>query len=188
MGYFQVRYDSRVVNYDRRGFIRLATGQILLPPYSFFVMSGSLAPLFIMCGHTVKLKPISCLLNWMSMGDSNPRHFEFISPPPMFWSKLKIWIFWKNQNCYSIISRNPSAHTLDVVDRFVVVVLVFVADLVVVVVSASQSNFNYVLTKAAGVMKLLHFRIRVQNKMIGDLVIWTGFFIPFVLTKWLTIM
>ena len=25
MGYFQVRYDSRVVNYDRRGFIRLAT-------------------------------------------------------------------------------------------------------------------------------------------------------------------
>ena len=27
MGYFQVRYDSRVINYDRRGFIRLATGQ-----------------------------------------------------------------------------------------------------------------------------------------------------------------
>ena len=25
MGYFQVRYDSRVENYDRRGFIRLAT-------------------------------------------------------------------------------------------------------------------------------------------------------------------
>ena len=25
MGYFQVRYDSRVVNYDRRGFLRLAT-------------------------------------------------------------------------------------------------------------------------------------------------------------------
>ena len=25
MGYFQVRYNSRVVNYDRRGFIRLAT-------------------------------------------------------------------------------------------------------------------------------------------------------------------
>ena len=25
MGYFKVRYDSRVVNYDRRGFIRLAT-------------------------------------------------------------------------------------------------------------------------------------------------------------------
>ena len=24
MGYFQVRYDSRVVNYNRRGFIRLA--------------------------------------------------------------------------------------------------------------------------------------------------------------------
>ena len=26
MGYFPVRYESRVVNYDRRGFIRLATG------------------------------------------------------------------------------------------------------------------------------------------------------------------
>ena len=25
MGYFKVRYNSRVVNYDRRGFIRLAT-------------------------------------------------------------------------------------------------------------------------------------------------------------------
>ena len=25
MGYFQVRYDSRVVIYDREGFIRLAT-------------------------------------------------------------------------------------------------------------------------------------------------------------------
>ena len=27
MGYFQVRYDSRVVNYDPKLFIRLATGQ-----------------------------------------------------------------------------------------------------------------------------------------------------------------
>ena len=30
MGYFPVRYDSRVVNYDRRGFIRLATGLVVL--------------------------------------------------------------------------------------------------------------------------------------------------------------
>ena len=29
MGYFPVRYDSRVVNYDRRGFIRLATGLVV---------------------------------------------------------------------------------------------------------------------------------------------------------------
>ena len=28
MGYFPVRYDSRVVIYDRRGFIRLATGGV----------------------------------------------------------------------------------------------------------------------------------------------------------------
>ena len=26
MGYFQVRYDSRVINYERKLFIRLATG------------------------------------------------------------------------------------------------------------------------------------------------------------------
>ena len=26
MGYFQVRYDSRVISYDDRGFIRLVTG------------------------------------------------------------------------------------------------------------------------------------------------------------------
>ena len=31
MRYFQVRYDSRVVNYDRKGFIRLATALLLHP-------------------------------------------------------------------------------------------------------------------------------------------------------------
>ena len=30
MGYFQVRYNSRVINYDRRGFIRLATESYVL--------------------------------------------------------------------------------------------------------------------------------------------------------------
>ena len=30
MGYFPVRYDSRVVNYDCRGFIRLATGLVVM--------------------------------------------------------------------------------------------------------------------------------------------------------------
>ena len=30
MGYFQVRYDTRVVNYDHRGFIRLATGLVVM--------------------------------------------------------------------------------------------------------------------------------------------------------------
>ena len=34
MGYFQVRYDARVVNYDRRGFIRLATGP---QPAKYFI-------------------------------------------------------------------------------------------------------------------------------------------------------
>ena len=30
MRYFQVRYDARVINYVRRGLIRLATGVVLL--------------------------------------------------------------------------------------------------------------------------------------------------------------
>ena len=30
MGYFPVRYDSRVVNYDHRGFIRLTTGTLTI--------------------------------------------------------------------------------------------------------------------------------------------------------------
>ena len=36
MGYFQVRYNSRVINYDHRGFIRLATGFTEI----FMVMKG----------------------------------------------------------------------------------------------------------------------------------------------------
>ena len=34
MGYFQFRYGSRVVNYDRRGFIRLATGETTLKSFA----------------------------------------------------------------------------------------------------------------------------------------------------------
>ena len=30
MGYFQVRYDSRVVNYEHKLFIRLATGLVVM--------------------------------------------------------------------------------------------------------------------------------------------------------------
>ena len=37
------------------------------PSLLFFVMSWSLAPLFIICGQMVKLKPFSCLVNQMSM-------------------------------------------------------------------------------------------------------------------------
>ena len=33
MGYFPVRYDSRVVNYNHRGFIRLATGVAVMMVY-----------------------------------------------------------------------------------------------------------------------------------------------------------
>ena len=36
MGYFPVRYDSGVVNYDCRGFIRLATGLHLLDAMAIF--------------------------------------------------------------------------------------------------------------------------------------------------------
>ena len=41
MGYFQVRYDSRVVNYERRGFIRLATGIVIMGGHSCPKVVGS---------------------------------------------------------------------------------------------------------------------------------------------------
>ena len=37
MGYFQVSYDSRVVNYDRRGFIRLAT--VVFSIYNWIIIT-----------------------------------------------------------------------------------------------------------------------------------------------------
>ena len=39
MGYFQVRYDSRVVNYDHRGFIRLATGRDAVEPSASLIFN-----------------------------------------------------------------------------------------------------------------------------------------------------
>ena len=42
MGYFQVRYDSRVIIYDRRGFIRLATGGLIfLDLFDFVLLMSS---------------------------------------------------------------------------------------------------------------------------------------------------
>ena len=37
MGFFQVRYESRVVHYDLRGFIRLATGHTVCLPHARFI-------------------------------------------------------------------------------------------------------------------------------------------------------
>ena len=44
MGYYKVRYDSRVVNYARRGFIRLATGKIATVPWLCKVVCTSFFP------------------------------------------------------------------------------------------------------------------------------------------------
>ena len=48
MWYFPVRYDSRVVNYDRIGFIRLATGldQVAISYYKFGIMHSDWLKLF----------------------------------------------------------------------------------------------------------------------------------------------
>ena len=40
MGYFHVRYDSRVINYGRRGFIRLATGLLFRRGDSKYKLEG----------------------------------------------------------------------------------------------------------------------------------------------------
>ena len=40
MGYFQVRYDPRVVIYDRRGFVRLTTDGA--PTFTDILLSGQI--------------------------------------------------------------------------------------------------------------------------------------------------
>ena len=74
MGYFQVRYDSRVINYDRRGFIRLATGlqflkfgincfthYMIITTFFSFLVNSSLAKLKPSC--TVILPPTVSVLS-----------------------------------------------------------------------------------------------------------------------------
>ena len=77
MGYFQVRYNSRVVNYDRRGFIRLATGVVSLAhklnshqqeAYYHFLPIGII--LFVPKRHYTKYHLTKCrcavIMNWIS--------------------------------------------------------------------------------------------------------------------------
>ena len=51
MEYFLVRYDSRVVNYDRRGFIRLATGLVVMGDNSCSKGRGFKSRRHILDGH-----------------------------------------------------------------------------------------------------------------------------------------
>ena len=44
MGYFQVRYNSRVINYEHKMFIRLATGLLISPlPFNQFTLINVIA-------------------------------------------------------------------------------------------------------------------------------------------------
>ena len=52
MGYFQVRYDSSVVNYDRRGFIRLAT---VLQVWTQLLHSIQILTFLIFWSNTIQL-------------------------------------------------------------------------------------------------------------------------------------
>ena len=64
MGYFQVRYDSRGVNYDRRGFIRLATGLVVMGDDSCFKDRGFEPQCHKLDGHFFTLiccKKLYCL-------------------------------------------------------------------------------------------------------------------------------
>ena len=73
MGYFQVRYDSRVVIYDHRAFIRLATFLQLKP------VAGRLK---LLCSHTNAIKPGEKLINNIflnKMGHSRPLFSLFSS-------------------------------------------------------------------------------------------------------------
>ena len=59
MGYFQVRYNSRVVIYDRRGFIRLATGDSVSKPLVWLV--NLQMPRLVDLGSCVKYVIYTCL-------------------------------------------------------------------------------------------------------------------------------
>ena len=48
MGYFQVRYNSIVVNYDRRGFIRLATGSSPKHTINAFIIYSQICAIFVL--------------------------------------------------------------------------------------------------------------------------------------------
>ena len=61
MEYFPVRYDSRVVNYDRRGFIRLATGLVVMVGDSCPEGHGFKSQHHILDGHKIilyRLRPM----------------------------------------------------------------------------------------------------------------------------------
>ena len=55
MGYFQVRYDSRVVHYDCRGFIRLATDNLF---FLLKLLDSSLFDVKAFYQNIVEAKPI----------------------------------------------------------------------------------------------------------------------------------
>ena len=55
MGYFQVRYNSRVINYDRRGFIRLTTA-VGEPNKSLIRGSGDYEEKTLCCQLNLNLK------------------------------------------------------------------------------------------------------------------------------------
>ena len=50
------------------------------PPSCFFAPCGSIAQLFILCGQTVKLKPIISLFTWMSMKCTHDQEVVSSSP------------------------------------------------------------------------------------------------------------
>ena len=53
MGYIQVRYDSRVINYNRRGFIRLATSKSTLELiHTHLKLKTFFLPLCVYVSHT----------------------------------------------------------------------------------------------------------------------------------------
>ena len=73
MGYFQVSYESRAVNYDRRGFIRLATGLSLtgldsVVSVHIFSCSVKSNPVKLETSHTVILPS---MLNVLCFKQSN---------------------------------------------------------------------------------------------------------------------
>ena len=59
MGYFPVRYDSRVVIYDHRGFIRLATAVFDAVAFLIDVKFSISAEMQVLCRFCSRLSPVT---------------------------------------------------------------------------------------------------------------------------------
>ena len=78
MGYFQVRDNYRVVNYDRRGFIRLATDVVTLGTNAVKLFAGNDWLFLVIQLGAIVLNTFLSPFNYTAM--KYVKHFDFMLP------------------------------------------------------------------------------------------------------------